>query len=393
MGQFNEAMQEKRNLEKKLGRNEASQSAMQGRFTVLQQEIKKLKHSDKAAAQANESLHGELMKLEESKKVLLLRLHDSNQNLASKRHDFLQHSLQSTLEFSPKTRAGNEEATDTSKSPRGLRIKETEEEASVQAPLPTLNQRNSQSSKRRSSGQGEAKDLISGANPGVSPEGESKEQNSHERQRESLSVHQATDLVVVGEDANDLNLNQENKGTREDNADGLDLNERDADDLGIFKDNADGLNLNEGDADDLGIFEDNADGLNLNEGDADDLGIFEENADGLNLNEGDADDLGIFEDNADGLNLNEGDADDLGIFEDNADGLNLNEGDADDLGIFEDNADGLNLNEGDADDLGIFEDNADGLNLNEGDADDMGIFEDDTDGLDLNEKDTDEQAR
>ena len=153
MGQFNEAMQEKRNLEKKLGRNEASQSAMQGRFAVLQQEIKKLKHCDKEAAQANDSLHGELMKLEESKKVLLLRLQDSNQNLASKRHDFLQHSLQSTLEFSPKTRAGNEEAMDPSKS-RGLSIKETEA-VSVQAALPTLNQRNSQSSKQRSSGQGQ----------------------------------------------------------------------------------------------------------------------------------------------------------------------------------------------------------------------------------------------
>ena len=252
---------------------------MQGRFAVLQQEIKKLKHCDKEAAQANDSLHGELMKLEESKKVLLLRLQDSNQNLASKRHD----NPVCRVLWSSAQRPGQEMKRPWILPSRvGLASKkQRQSQFKRHFPLSTNG-----TAKAASSGvRGKARlDLISGANPtGVSPEGESsKEQNSHE-QRESLSVHQeAKDLGIVGDDANDLNLKQENMRMREGDADGLNLNEGGADDLGIFEDDADGLNLNEGDADDLGIFEDDADGLNLNEGD------------GLNLNEGDADDLEAF---------------------------------------------------------------------------------------------------
>ena len=299
MAQVGEALQEKRNLEQKIGRGNASQAALHSRVAVLHHEIKKLKRCDKGAEQASQSLTVELMKLQASKKTLFSRLQDTNKNLAFKRNEFLQQSLRGLdFNFNPETRTEDDQ-------------KQTGPHSELQK---AEGQRTSSNAGERwETGEIGKRHDNEESSPKGSSETSSSERNGdlsvHERNMEDLSVHEGE-----GEQLHLEKGETEDLGTFDDGSDDLkfDVDKLDKEDLGIFDDAEKDQTLNDGDAQDLGIFDDDLEDLNLEEQDAEDLGIFDDDAQDLNLEELDAEDLGIFDDNVEDLNLEEQDTEHLG---------------------------------------------------------------------------------
>lgn len=318
MAQVGEALQEKRNLEQKIGRGNASQAALHSRVAVLQHEIKKLQRCDKGAEQASQSLAAELMKLQASKKILFSRLQDTNKNLAFTRNEFLKQSL--SRDFNPDTRTEDHQ-------------KQTHPHSGLQKA----------EGRRTSSNAGERCET-----------GEMGKRHDNEESSPK--------------DSSDTSSSERNED--------LSMHERNVEDLSVDEGEGEQLHLENGETEDLGIFDDGSDDLKF-DADKEDLGIFDDAEKDQTLNDGDAQDLGIFDDDLEDLNLEEQDAEDLGIFDDDAQDLNLEELDAEDLGIFDDNVEDLNLEEEDMEHLG---DAADPT-LNQGGAvhddaeEDLGIFD------------------